>query len=99
LLLQKREEYEALHTMRQWQTTQEFREHYAQRAGIEATHAQGLRRCDLRQTRYIGLAKTRLQHILTAIALNVVRTIAWWDEIPQAATRQSRFAALQPKLT
>jgi len=97
LLLQKREEYEALHTMRQWQTTPEFRAQYAQRAGIEATHAQGLRRCDLRQTRYIGLAKTRLQHILTAIALNIVRTIAWGNEIPQAPTRQSHFAALQPK--
>lgn len=97
LLLQKREEYEALHMMRQRQTTPEFRAQYAQRAGIEATHAQGVRRCDLRQTRSIGLAKTRLQHILTAIALHIVRTLAWWNEIPLAPTRQSHFAALQLK--
>lgn len=40
LLLQKREEYEALHARRQQQTTPEFREQYALRAGIEATHAE-----------------------------------------------------------
>lgn len=95
LLLQKREEYEALHTMRQRQATPDFKEEYAARAGIEATHAQGLRRSDLRQARYIGLAKTRLQHILTAIALNLVRTIAWLDEVPQAPTRISRLSALK----
>lgn len=98
LLLQKREEYEALHARRQQQTTPEFREQYALRAGIEATHAQGLRRSDLRQARYSGLARTRLQHILTAIALNLVRTVEWVEEIPLAKTRQSRFAALQQKL-
>lgn len=57
-----------------------------------------LRRSDLRQARYIGLARTRLQHILTAIALNLVRTVEWVEEIPLAKTRQSRFAALQQKL-
>jgi transposase len=41
LLLQKREEYEALHKRRQEQSTAEFRELYALRAGIEATHAKG----------------------------------------------------------
>ncbi len=98
LLLQKREEYEALHTRRQQQATPEFREQYALRAGIEGTHAQGLRRSDLRQARYLGLAKTRLQHILTAIALNLIRTVEWLQEIPLAKTRQSRFSALQLKL-
>jgi len=31
----------------------------------------------LRQTRYVGLVKVRLQHLLTAAALNVVRMVSW----------------------
>ena len=100
LLLQRREEYEALQTAKRRQTTEAFREEYALRAGIEATHAQGLRRSDLRRTRYIGLAKTHLQHILTALALNLVRVVEWLTETSQTETvatktRQSRFAALE----
>jgi Transposase DDE domain len=100
LLLQRREEYEALRTAKRRQTTEAFQEEYALRAGIEATHAQGLRRSDLRRTRYIGLAKTRLQHILTALALNLVRVVEWLTETSQTEagatkTRQSRFAALE----
>src|SRR5436305_15082968 len=63
--LQAREQYEALQAARQRQTTEAFRSQYAPRAGIESAHAQGIRRCGLRQTRYIGLAKTHLQHIVT----------------------------------
>jgi transposase len=100
LLLQRREEYEALQEAKRRQLTQAFREQYALRAGVEATHAQGMRRSDLRRTRYIGLAKTRLQHIFTAIALNIVRAIEWLTESSQTETvatktRQSRFAALE----
>ena len=59
--------------------------------------AQGIRRAGLRQTRYIGLAKTHLQHVLTAIALNVIRVDAWLNDIPLAQTRISRFKQeLQP---
>ena len=46
---------------------------YARRAGVEGTLAQGIRRCGLRQSWYIWLAQTHLQHLLTAVALNVVR--------------------------
>jgi hypothetical protein len=61
--LQAREHYEALQSARQHQTTKEFQQRYAARSGIEATHAQAVsRRCGLRRCRYIGLAKTRLQH-------------------------------------
>jgi transposase len=61
--LQAQEQYEALHAARQRQTTDAFAQQYAPRAGIEGTHAQGMRRCGLRQARYIGLARTHLQHI------------------------------------
>ena len=59
-------EYEVLQTARQRQTTPEWKEQYNQRAGIERTLSQGVRTLGLRKARYIVLAKTRLQHILTA---------------------------------
>ena len=96
--LQAREQYEALHAARQRQTTEEFAQQYAPRAGIEGTHAQGIRRCGLRQARYIGLAKTHLQHIATAAALNLVRLGEWWAGTPHAKTRCSPFARLKEAL-
>jgi transposase len=69
---------------------------YNHRAGIEGTISQGVRAFDLRQTRYRGLAKTHLQHIATATAINLDRLVAWLEEVPRALTRTSRFAALAP---
>jgi transposase len=93
--LQAREPYEALQEARKRQTTEEFRQQYAPRAGIESTHAQGIRRCGLRQARYVGLAKTHLQHLATAAALNFVRLGEWLTGTPRAKTRCSPFAALK----
>jgi transposase len=100
LVLLPRDHYEALRAAKQRQNTAIFQEEYAMRAGIESTHAQGLRRSDLRRSRYVGLAKTRLQHIFTALALNIVRTVEWLtDSSPpqssQPKTRLSHFAALE----
>jgi transposase len=94
--LQAREHHEALQTARRTQTTPEFRLQYAARAGIEGTHEQAIRRCGLRQCRYIGQAKAHLQHILSATALNLMRLSDWWTGTPVAETRCSRFAALKP---
>jgi hypothetical protein len=55
----------------------------------------GIRRCGLRQARYIGLAKTHSQHLATAAALNVVRLGEWLTGTPRAKTRCSPFAALK----
>jgi transposase len=93
--LQLREHHEALQAARQRQTTKEFQESYAARAGIESTHEQANRRCGLRRCRYRGLAKSHLQHVLTATAINLVRLSDWWAGTPVAPTRCSRFAALQ----
>jgi transposase len=87
--------HEAIQAARQRQETAEFTAQYAQRAGVEGTHSQGVRRCGLRQARYRGLAKTHLQHLLTAVALNVVRLGAWWLGTPPATTRVTPFAALR----
>jgi transposase len=93
--LQAREHFEALQGARRHQKTTTFRASYAARAGIEGTHAQAVSRCGLRRCRYIGLAKTRLQHVLTAVAVNLVRVAEWCAGTPIAKTRRSRFAALQ----
>lgn len=93
--LQSREQYETLQAARQWQRTEDFQQQYAARAGVEGTPSQGVRRCGLRQSRYIGLAKTHLPHLLTAVAINFVRLSEWWAGVSPAKTRCSPFAALQ----
>lgn len=70
---------------------------YRQRAGIEGTLSQGVRRSGLRQSRYIGLDKTHLQHIFIAIALNLFRLNDWLNGTQLAPTRYSRFINLKPK--
>ena len=93
--MQAREHFEALQGARKNQETEAFRASYAARAGIEGTHAQAISRCGLRPCRYIGLAKTRLQHVITAAAIDLVRVAEWCAGTPIAKTRRSRFAALQ----
>jgi transposase len=93
--LQTREHFETLQTARRWQRTDEFRQRYAARAGIDATHAQAVRRSGLRRSRYIGLDKTRLQHVATATAVNLLRIAAWCAGTPFAKTRCSHFAGLE----
>jgi transposase len=86
----------ALQTARQRQETAEFREQYAVRAGIEGTISQAANAFEMRRTRYRGLVKTHLQHVATAAAMNLVRTIDWLLDIPPSETRKSRFAMLAP---
>lgn len=96
LTLQPRAEHEAIQAARQRQQTAEFAAQYASRAGIEGTLSQGIRAFGLRQARYRGLAKTHLQHVATATAVNLVRLTDWLNQMPRATTRCSRFAALAP---
>lgn len=95
LTLRPQAQHEALQKARKQQKTQLWRDEYAKRAGIEGTISQGVRGFGLRQARYIGLAKTHLQHILTAAAINIVRMDAWLTGAPLAKTRKSRLQALQ----
>jgi transposase len=86
-------QYEALQAARTRQETEAFKQHYKRRAGIEGTISQGTHGFDLRYARYRGLAKTALQHVFVALALNLARLVAWWDERPKAQTCPSRFTA------
>ncbi len=86
-----REAHEALQAARERQTTDAFKERYKMRAGIEGSLSQGVRRCDMRRSRYIGEAKTWLQMLLTAVALNLVRAAAW---LVEPLTKTKRTSAL-----
>lgn len=87
-------QYEALQTARRRQKTTAFVKQYALREGIEATMSQGVRAFGMRRSRYIGFAKTHLQHLGIAAAINVVRVVAWLDGDELAPTRVSAFQRL-----
>ena len=96
LTLRPQAQHEVLQNARQQQQTEAWQKQYALRAGIEGTISQAVRGFGLRTCRYIGLAKTHLQHILTAAAINLARLDNWFTGKKRAQTRVSRFAALRP---
>jgi transposase len=90
--------HEAIQAARQRQETTEFTAQYALRAGVESSLSQGIRRFDLRQSRYLGVARTHLQQLLNATAMNLVRVIAWLQGEPLGESRRKpgHFARLAP---
>ena len=94
LTLRPKQLHETLFAARARQQTSEFKKQYAARAGIEGTISQGTRAFGLRRCRYRGFPKTRLQHIITAAAINLVRVGEWWSGVYSFGTRPSRFATL-----
>lgn len=89
-----REEQEFLEKSRLASQSTEWQHLYRERAGIEGTISQSVRGYGLRQTRYIGKAKTHLHNIAVASAVNIVRGVAWLEGKPLEKTRVSRFAGL-----
>jgi transposase len=94
LYFHPRPKYEALNVARARMQDSACKRRYCVRAGIEGTLSQGVRAFGLRRARYRGLAKTGLQSVATAAALNLDRLTAWLAKRPLAPTRTSRFAAL-----
>lgn len=94
LTIRTQPHYAALQAARERQRTDAFKAQYATRAGIEGTISQGTRISDMRRSRYIGAAKTRLLQLLIGAALNFVRVAAWLADVPHAQTRRSAFARL-----
>lgn len=90
------EQHLVLQQARKEQNSPEFRKKYAQRAGVEGTISQGVGAYGLRVARYIGLAKTHLQMLATAAAIDLHRLFDWWEQKPRAKTRVSVFARLDP---
>lgn len=96
ITLRPQAEYEVIQQARAQEDTPEWKEQHAHPAGVEGTIPQGVRAFGLRRCRCHGLAKARLQHQLTATAMNFHRLNAWWTETPHARTRTSHLAALRP---
>ena len=90
----RREEHAALEAARAREAERPFADEYRRRAGIEGTLSLGTRTMHLRRSRYVGLAKTHLQHVLTAAAINLGRISNWLAGTPRERTRQSTFVRL-----
>ncbi len=92
--LRPREQHEALQRARAEQDTEAFAQKYRPRLGIEGTISQAVRAFELRETRYLGLAKTHLQAVALAAAIDLCR---FWDYLNGTGlgqTRTSPFLAL-----
>jgi len=92
--LRPKDEYLILQARRREQVTEAFHDTYRKRAGVEGTFTQAVRRTALRRSRYRGSAKTHLQHLASAAALNLLRIIDWLNAVPFAPTRGSPLSQL-----
>lgn len=97
LMLRPREIHEAVEQARTAQTTDQWKQRYALRAGVESTIHQATA-TGLRHSRYRGLSKTHLAYVFTGAAINLVRLDAWWTETPPGRTRTSHLATLGASL-
>ncbi|PYC77879.1 DUF397 domain-containing protein [Streptomyces tateyamensis] len=86
---------DALRTARADQAGRDWQADYALRSGAEGTIRQAVAVTGSRRARYRGLSKTRLEHVYSAVALNLIRLHAWWHGRPLDRTRTSHLARLE----
>jgi transposase len=98
LTLPPRDLYEVQAAARAGQDSKDWQHDYQRRAGIEATISQAVTITGCRRARYRGLAKTRLEHAYAAVALNLYRLDAYWNDTPIERTRTSHLARLDHSL-
>jgi transposase len=89
-----RDLHHALAQTRTQQSTKDWQHKYKLRAGVEGTIHQAITITGIRHARYRGIAKTHLQHVFSAIALNLIRLHAWWTGNPLQHSRTSRLERL-----
>jgi transposase len=94
LTLDTQERYVLLAQARARQQTDEFKTQYGLRSGAESLMSQAVRVGEIRRARYLGQARTHLQHILTAVALNLIRLVDWFRDPQPTSARGSSFAKL-----
>ncbi|WP_371214386.1 IS1182 family transposase [Streptomyces sp. AD55] len=94
LSLQPRALQEALDDARAQQSNEQWRAKYGTRAGVEGTIHQAVAVTGMRRARYRGLPKTHLEHVFSAVALNLIRLDAWWNGHPLDCSRTSHLARL-----
>jgi hypothetical protein len=68
------------------------------RAGVKGTIRQAVAVTDMHHARYRGLAKTHLEHVCSAVALNLLRLHAWWNGHALDRTRTTHLARLELSL-
>ena len=94
LTLHPRELHQALANARAEQTTNTWQDKYSLRAGVEGTIHQAIAVTGIRHARYRGQPKVHLQHVFSAVALNLIRLHAWWSGHPLDRGRTSHLARL-----
>jgi hypothetical protein len=94
LTVRPREIHQAQQAARTEQTTLDWQARYAIRAGVEGTINQAVAITGMRCARYRGLPKVRLQHVFSAVALNLIRLHAYWHGRPLDRTRTSHLSRL-----
>jgi len=101
LTILPKEQFDLQRVAREREKTWEYKRQYQRRAGIEGTISQAVRGFGMRHSRYIGAAKTQLQNVMTATAVNFVRLNNWFNEVPIAPTRRPLFARVirQPRMS
>jgi hypothetical protein len=98
LTLYHQEQYQAQLEARERQATEAFKKLYAQRAGVESTISQAVRRTRLRRARYIGLDLQQLRQVASAAAINLARIFDWLFGKRPKETRISPFQALAAQI-
>ncbi|MBM1175473.1 transposase [Microvirga arabica] len=73
ITLRLREEHEILEAACEHEAQPAFSREYSQRTGIAGTVLAGVGVLHLRRSRYLGPAKTHLQHVPAAAAINLIR--------------------------
>jgi transposase len=85
----------AMEARRAEQATEAWQRLYRKRAGVEGTISQATGRISMRRSKYRGLNKTALQHLLGATAMNFIRINAWQCGYRPEITRTTHLARLQ----
>jgi transposase len=93
-----REAYEAQAAARAEQAGEGWQARYARRAGVEGSIHQAVSVTGARHARYRGSAKTRLEHIFAAVAINLIRLDAHWQGRAPDRTRTSQLERLASTL-
>jgi transposase len=95
LTVPPREVHDAQLAARAAQDTPDWQADYARRAGVEGTIRQAVAVTGMRRARYRGLPKTQLEHVYSAVALNLIRLHAYWNGNALDRTRTSHLARLE----
>jgi transposase len=98
LTVPPREIHDAQLTARATQNTPGWQARYARRAGVEGTIRQAVAVTGMRRARYRGLPKTTLEHVYSAVALNLIRLHAYWNGHALDRTRASHLSRLEHAL-